>query len=126
MTERENFSGQVPPLIIDDEYRNCNFSQPQPLDVGGLKRGVVIFEADTTPRTFVDCNMTNCEPPPGSICTNCNLTIAERNVATTTETVTIDGEDIVLQHHSNFIHGHYDSVAETYRDLDTPREDVED
>lgn len=105
MTEWQNFSGQVTPAIVDTEYRHCNFTQLVPVDDGGLKRGVRLFPGDDTPRTFINCNMCNCEPPPGSALTKCNGVIKEFGVETTSDTITIDGESVVMQHHSDFIYG---------------------
>ena len=120
MTERKNFTGQVPPSIIDDEYRNCNFSQPAPIDDAGDKRGVVIFQADTTPRTFIECNLVNCEVPPGSTVTGCNTTIKTFNVETTLDTFTVDSNSEPKQHHSNFVYGRWTPGG--YVDLPTPEE----
>lgn len=118
MTQRKNFGGQVPPSIIDTEYNNCNFLQPQPLNVGGLRRGVVIFQADTTPRTFVNCNLGNCEVPSGSIVTGCNTAMVERGLDNGTEAVTIDGEVIKITHHKNVAYGRW--TPSGYEDKATP------
>ncbi len=78
MTEKKNFSGQTTPKIKDTEYRNCNFSQPDCVDDAGKMRGVRIFPGDDTPRTFIGCNMVNCEPPLGSTQIDCNNAIVRR------------------------------------------------
>ena len=122
MTERENFSGQQTPSLIDTDYRQCNFCQPAPVDGVGLKRGVRLFPGDDTPRTFIDCNLSNCEPPPGSTLTRCNTVIRESYVHTCTETVTIDGEPVELDHHSDYIYGKFDGDSGEYVYFDAPRE----
>lgn len=78
MTEKENFSSQVTPKIKDKEYQNCNFGQPDCVEVAGKMRGVRIFPGDDTARTFIGCNMVNCEPPPGSTQIDCNNAIIRR------------------------------------------------
>lgn len=87
--QRKNFTGQPTPKIIAGEYRNCNFSQPVP--------GTRIFPGDDTPRTFFECNLVNCIPPPGSTLiggTGCNTTQVERKVEVGTEDIRI-GEQVV-------------------------------
>jgi len=117
MTRRKNFKGETTPRIVDTEYRNCNFTQPAPLDVAGDKRGIRLFPGDDTPRTFVECNLTNCEPPPGSTVTRCRAIMVE-TVETDSETVTIDGDTITLQHHANYVYGRWTPGG--YVDYETP------
>ncbi len=107
MIEGKNFARTTTPRLIDTEYRKCNFSQSQPIDVGGKKRGVRLFPGDDTPRTFIGCNMVNCEPPPGSTVIHCNTWIIERNVVTSTDSVTVDGITVSIDHHSDFVHSKY-------------------
>ena len=104
-TERKNFTGQQTPKIIDGEYRNCNFSQPAPIEVVGKKVGVRIFPGDDTPRIFFECNLVNCQPPPGSTLTNCNTTLRESVVEVGTEDVTIDGRAVTIKRFADRIHG---------------------
>ncbi len=126
MTERKNFSGQATPSIIDTEYRHCNFTQQEPVDVAGKKRGVRLFPGDDTPRTFIKCNLMNCEPPPGSTVDDCLTCIKEFLKVTSTDTITIDGESESVRHHSDFVHGRFDPSTGGYIDLDTPEEKVVD
>lgn len=115
MTKGKNFSGQVTPSTIDTEYESCNFTQEQPVGVGGNMQGVRLFPGDDTPRTFTRCNMTNCEPPPGSAVTDCNLTVVERNLpGAASETLTIDGESLAVERHINRIHGRFNPDTWTY------------
>lgn len=58
MTERRNFSFEQTPSIIDTEYVDCNFTQA----VAHTR----LFPGDDTPRTFIDCNLKNCDLGPGS------------------------------------------------------------
>lgn len=77
MIKSKNFSGQLTPDIIDDEYHNCNFTQQGEPDGLGRWRPVRIFPGDPTPRTFVECNLINCEVPLGSTLVRCNTSIIE-------------------------------------------------
>ncbi len=108
MIVRGNFAGNPNPDVGGEtEFRNCNFSQPAPVDVAGKMRGVRLFLSDDTPRTFISCNLCNCEPPPGSTVTDCNTCIKAYYLDTDTETTTVDGEEIVLQHHADNIYGRW-------------------
>ncbi len=118
-----NFSNQATPSVIADEYVGSNFTQAQPVDgPGGVKVGVRLFPGDDTPRTFRgSCNLTNCHPPPGSVVDpSCNTTVAERGIVSSAETVTVDGDPIVLEHHVNRIHGRYDGTIGAYVYLGSP------
>lgn len=126
MTEHKKFSGQTTPSIIDTEYQFCNFTQFAPADVGGLKRGVRLFPGDDTPRTFINCNMANCEPPPGSTLVDCNTTVAEWHVPTEVDTITINGESMTLQHYSKFTYGRFNPDTWEYDDLPVPHERKEE
>lgn len=90
MTERKNFSGQSTPSIIDTEYRQCNFSQTL-LDPNVPGR-IRLFPGDDTPRTFIRCNLVNCEVPPGSTVVKCNTSIVAHNLLIGSITVTVDGK----------------------------------
>ena len=81
--ERRNFSGQATPSVIALEYRSCNFSQAAP--------GTRIFPGDNRARTFVECNLVNAIPPPGSTLTRCNTTQVYRGVEDGKTTVTVLG-----------------------------------
>lgn len=115
MTKDKNFSGQATPSIIDTEYRNCNFSVPNCIDVGGKKRGMRLFPGDDTPRTFIDCNLVNCEPPPGSTLTRCNTAIREGCVEIGSEDLVIDGDTIQVKDYANIIYGKYRNGEYVYQ-----------
>ncbi len=115
MTYGKNFAGQPTPGIVDTEYGFCNFSQPQPIDVAGNMQGVRLFPGDDTPRMFTRCNLTNCEPPPGSTVTDCNMTVSEKYLLSATfETITIDGASQTVEHHINRIHGRFNPDTWVY------------
>ena len=101
-----NFSGQATPDAVDEVYERCNFTQPSPIEVDGRKEGMRLFPGDDTPRTFICCNLVNCELPLGSQVTDCNTTVKEVAVVTSVEEVEVDGEVVgTIDHHSEIIHG---------------------
>ena len=120
--EGRNFSGKVgpPDIPLADEYILCNFSQPDCIDDGGVKKGIRLFPGDDTPRIFTSCNMKNCEPPPGSTYTDCNGAIVEKRVHKDSDTVTIDGQSVELENYVNKIHGYFKGGSYTY--FSTPKE----
>lgn len=102
----KNFSGQTTPNEVADEYRNCNFSHPAPVELAGKKIGVRLFPLDDTPRTFVECNLVNCLPPPGSVLIRCNTTLRESMVDLgTTETLIVDSKPVEIGEWGNLIYG---------------------
>lgn len=117
MVEGKNFSNQIVPRTVDIEYRDCNFSHSNCLTVLGQKVGVRIFPDDDTPRTFIDCNMTNCEPPPESSMINSYSTITERMVISNTDIVQIDTEQIEVHYYVDRIYGHYHEGIYTYHSI---------
>ncbi len=94
--ERKNFSAQSTPSVIDIVYLRCNFSQtlPDPNVVGDPNEPakVRIFPGDDTPRLFIECNLVNCELPPGSTVVKCNTSIIVPNTLLGSITVTVDGQ----------------------------------
>lgn len=78
-------------IPLADEYINCNFGRAQPDLTGPDAKGHRLFPGDDTPRVFRQCNLMNCEPPPGSTLDSCMTGIMETNVIYNTETVEIDG-----------------------------------
>ena len=113
VTKGKNFSGQVTPSIIDDVYENCNFAQPAPVDTAGVMTGVVLFPGDNTSRTFTDCQMMNCEPPPGSTITRkCKL--RAKQVHVDSDTITVDGISFELKFYADIIYGYYWDGGYTY------------
>jgi hypothetical protein len=117
MTKGKNFSGQSTPSIIDDTYYRCNFTQPQPIfHRDGSAHGVRLFPGDDTPRSFLECNLTNCEIPPGSTVEECNTAVVSRHQAIATEEVIVDGRTVVrTTKEGNVVHGHYDEDGNLIR-----------
>ena len=72
MVKHELFTNQDTPSIIDMEYYQCNFGHTDPVFDGSTWKGNRLFPGDKTPRTFKNCNLINCEPPPGSTVVKCN------------------------------------------------------
>ena len=110
------FAGLNPPSL-SREYQQCNFSQKTCIDDAGSKRGHRLFPGDDTPRIFIGCNMTNCEPPPGSTCIKCNGTITSFAIIDSTETISIDGEDIVAKNYVNIVYGNYKDGQYNYKSV---------
>ena len=120
MIEKLNFSNQTTPTILDSEYRNCTFCFDAPIDDDGTKKGNRLFPGDdefsiedVIFRTFVECNLVNCEPPPGAILIGCNTTLTEL-VVVDQDVVTIDGEDLVTDIIEQHIYGRFNPKTETY------------
>ena len=108
MISEKNFSNMDPALIpVDDQYVRCNFSQEQPASTGPLA-GVRLFPGDDTPRTFTDCNLFNCEPPPGSILVRCNTWQVTTGELGPVDELVIDGVvEHTTQYHDRTCHGKY-------------------
>lgn len=121
MTEKNNFSNQDTPPIVDTEYRNCNFSHTSAVQDGSNWKGHRLFPGDDTPRTFIHCNLINCEPPPGSTLVKCNCAIIRPEVSDfTDEPIEIDGETITVNHYKRIVYGKYTESGYEY--LISPKE----
>ena len=106
MIERKNYSGQVSPEVGGEtEFTRCNFAQPAPVLDGADYIGTRLFPGDDTPRTFTNCNLVNCELPPGSTATKCNTTIRRTKVETGSDELVIDGVTITTPIHHDIIYG---------------------
>lgn len=112
------------PVLLDRTFQRCNFTHKIPVDVAGKKRGVRLFPGDDRPHTFTECNLCNCEPPPGSTVTGCLTVVKEFALESGTERITVDGQSIPLVHHIDRIHGGFDPATGGYIDKPTP-EDIE-
>ena len=108
MISEKNFSNMDVNLIpLDSEYERCNFSRSQP-ELGPPVVGVRLFPGDDTPRTFTDCNLFNCEPPPGSTLVNCNTWIVTTGEIGPTDSLTVDGQvQHTTQYHDRTVHARY-------------------
>ena len=125
MIRRKNFSNMDPALIpVDTEYRECNFARSNPDMTGPQPVGIRLFPGDDTPRTFIDCNLMNCEVPPGSTVQGGLTVIKETGVFDRDETITIDN---VVKHTRRFnkgiVHGRYVNGVPEYKQ--TPEEQPE-
>jgi hypothetical protein len=72
----------------------------------GAALGVRLFPGDDTPRTFIDCNLLNCEPPPGSIVQTCNTKLVRKSVPSATkedDVVVVDGVEISRTTYHDYI-----------------------
>ena len=118
MISEKNFSNLDPATIpVDLEYQRCNFSHSQPDTDGAEVIGIRLFPGDDTPRTFTDCNLFNCEPPPDSTLVNCNTWIVTTGELGPIDELTVDG---VVQHttqyhdrtvHAKYVDGVYDRTG---------------
>ena len=108
MISEKNFSNMDPALIpVDTEYERCNFSRFQP-ELGPPVVGVRLFPGDDTPRTFIDCNLMNCEPPPGSTLIKCNTAIVTTGELGPTDELVVDGVVVhTTQYHDRTVHARY-------------------
>lgn len=115
MTEGKLFSNQDTPSVIDTAYRNCNFTHKTAVQDGSVWKGHRLFPGDDTPRTFIHCNLINCEPPPGSTLVKCNTAIIRREVFDySDEPIEIDGEKITVNHYKRIVYGKYTEAGYEY------------
>ena len=119
MTRRKNFMNQQTPAIIDQHYEQCNFAQDAPDEWDGKKVGIRLFPGDDTPRTFINCNLINCEPPPGSTVTGCQTILMERNILLQSLTVLVGDEEIDASRRGHRVYGKYANGDYIY--FDPPR-----
>lgn len=124
MIKEKNFSNADPTTLpADTEYVRCNFTQTVPDTSGANPVGVRLWPGDDTPRTFTNCNLVNCEPPPGSTVVQCNTTVSEYGVFDFEETITIDSVVVNTRTFTKqIIYGRYNPETETYDYLPTPVE----
>lgn len=117
MTRNKNFSGQQTPSVVDDTYYCCNFAQPQPVfHQDDSAHGVRLFPGDDTPRAFIQCNLTNCQVPPGSTMEECNTAIVARHQPVETEDVEVDGRTVTrTTKEGSVVHGLYDGNGNLVR-----------
>lgn len=106
---QKNFVNMDPSLIPKaDEYEDCNFARSQPDTSGPEVVGVRLWPGDDTPRVFTNCNLMNCEVPPGSRIVNCNTWIVETRVPAFSEDVVVDNVTVATeQFHDRTVHARY-------------------
>ncbi len=120
MVKGKAFFNQATPSVIDTEYEDCNFAHAIPVNDGGVMKGNRLFPGDDTPRTFRNCHMPNCEPPPGSVLVNSKITIIEKNVYKDSDTIEVDGQTIEIKNFKTLVHGRYSESG--YEHYSTPKE----
>jgi hypothetical protein len=116
MIRQKNFSNVDPTTLpADTDYEQCNFSQRVPDTSGANVEGVRLWPGDDTPRTFTNCNLVNCEPPPGSTIVNCNTSISEYDVFSHADEIWVDEVMVSSEDkHNQVIHGRLDPDTLTY------------
>ena len=107
MVEGKIFANGAPPTL-DTEYKGCSFFFDAPA-AGPI--GNRIFPGDDTPRTFVECNLVNAIPPPGSTLTKCNTTLTEHGNVIGQDSITVGGETISRDITETVIYGRTDPVT---------------
>lgn len=115
MISEKNFSNADPTTLpADTEYERCNFSHTQPASLGPAL-GVRLWPGDDTPRTFTDCNLFNCEPPPGSTLVRCNTWIVETGIIGPVDELVVDGVvEHTVQYHDRTLYGKYTEAGYVY------------
>ena len=68
------------PIADADIYVGCNFSQTGERNARGQWTPTDLKFPAPGPKVFLECNLTNAMPPPGSTVLRCNTTLAEFNV----------------------------------------------
>jgi len=123
MIKDKNFSNvPVGDIPVDLEYVDCNFTRSTPIDIGGgVMRSHRLFPGDDTPRTFTHCNLTNCEPPPGSTLINCNTNVFNGRLVVDVELVLVDSVEVGRNDVSDrVLYGRLNPTTLVYEDLPTP------
>ena len=105
MISNTNFMGlAVEDIPKDDEYVRCNFMRRSPDKSGAQPVGVRLFPGDDTHRIFRNCNLMNCEVPPGSTVINSNTFIAENHVPTEVDRIIVDGVPVSTRQRTKLVH----------------------
>lgn len=106
----KNFVDQTNLILSDQCFLKCNFFQQQPRFVDNKWRGIKIFTEDT-PRVFINCNLCNAEPPPGSLVQDCLTIIRRYNI--------VDGDQTF-----DIAYGFWNISTGEYEYFDSPRQYV--
>ncbi len=127
MIQFDNFTHVAADALPNEvEFRNCNFTRLSPDTSGPDPVGVRLWPGDDTPRIFVDCNLCNCEVPPGSTVVRSPRPIIELDVSLGDNVVTVDGIERVRKPiKGNRLHGYYDPDGNIVREP-SPLEEVLD
>lgn len=116
MIEEGNFIGNADPDVGGEtEFLHCNFAQRVPVDNGNME-GVRLFPSvsDGSAYVFTECNLVNCEPPPGAKINNCLTIIKSFKLPGTPDTLTIDGQTITITGRLNRVYGKYTEAGYVY------------
>ncbi len=115
MIKGKNFMRiDIADIPVDAKYDSCNFGRRNCIDTAGVKTGHRLFPGDDTPRTFIRCNLVNCELPPGSTTTNEKNAILERDILLSSEDMVIDGETIVAETRGMRTYGYHVNATGQY------------
>lgn len=115
----KNFTATpIEEIPVDSEYVRCNFARLQPARLNPNPEGHRLFPGDDTPRTFRDCNLFNCETPPGSTLENCNTWIVETGItpaAQEDDVVIVDGVEVErIVYHDRTTYGKWNGSSYDY------------
>lgn len=106
-------------LPSDTEYEYCNFARAA--NPNGTP--VRLWPGDNTPRTFKKCNLTNCQPPPGSTIIGAPPLVVETGLPDTSETITVDGVVVhTKEFKKNIARGRINPDTMEFEVFPTPRE----
>lgn len=121
---KKNFSGtDIASIPKADVYELCNFRRLSPNTAGPDPVGQRLFPGDDTPRTFRQCNLINCEVPPGSVIENCNTAIVDYDLPDVVDTITVNGTTVsTRQRFKNRIYGRFNPVTGNYEYKPTPED----
>ena len=116
MISEKNFHNMpVNEIPVDTEYQRCNFSRSQPQQQGQTRFGERLFPGDDTPRTFINCNLLNCETPPGSTVIGGTTAIIETMVEGPTDTLEVNGVvEHTTQYYDNIKYGKWNAETDSY------------
>ena len=124
MISNKNFSRQTNPDVGGETvFERCNFCQPAPVASGDDWVGTRLFPGDDTPRTFTECNLVNCEVPPGSTITKCNVMVIRRGVVVSSEDIEVAGQVITVDTKADICYGRQ-TAAGVYSYYGTPKQDI--
>ena len=128
MTRRRESFVDVDPFSLPDdvEFIECNFMRTAPDKSGADPVGTRLWPGDDTPRTFIKCNLINCEPPPASNLVRCNTFVVEYGVPdpANDDVVFVDGIEVGRRRHfKRILYGRWNNDLQEFQHLATPRED---
>jgi hypothetical protein len=128
LIEWKRFTDTAPDqLPAETVYHNCNFARRNPDTSGATPVGVRLWPGDDTPRRFVDCNLQNCEVPPGSEVIRSPRAIIESDVVLDTNVIVVDGVERTRRDRmGKRFHGYYDPDTNAVVREPTPIEEVEE